>query len=145
MSGTGDSHQYDDIIHLPHRVSDKRARMSMIDRGAQFSPFAALTGYDAAIRETARLTGERIELSESSKAMLNEKLQMLLELLDEQPEVRITYFLPDERKAGGEYVSVAGRVKKLDAYRRVVVMTDGTEIFIEEISRIEGRMFLGMD
>ena len=134
---SGGAHRYDDLLDLPHHVSGTRPHMSMRDRAAQFSPFAALTGYDAAVRETARLTQPRAELDESSKAMLNEKLQQLQELLEERPEVVITYYVPDERKAGGAYVRAAGQVKKIDGDRRTIVMMDRTEIPLEQIYGIE--------
>lgn len=132
-----DKHSYDDIINLPHHVSPKRARMSMTDRGAQFSPFAALTGFDAAIEETARLTHRRIELTEGEKAILNEKIQRILERIAEQPEIAVTYFVPDLRKTGGVYTRMTGRVKKIDAYQRVILMTDGTAIPFDEITDLE--------
>lgn len=135
------THCYDDIINLPHHVSAVHPRMSMIDRAAQFSPFAALTGYEAAVKETARLTQERVELDESRKSMLNEKLQMVQELLDERPEITITYYVPDERKAGGAYVSVTGQTKKIDEYERVVVLMDNTVIPIDQIYGIESEYF----
>ena len=100
--------KYDDIIHLPHHVSATRPRMPMLDRAAQFSPFVALTGYEAAVRETARLTDQRVELDESAKAELDRKLRLLLSLPG-QPEASITYFRPDERKEGGAYETVTGR------------------------------------
>ncbi|HOO05725.1 MAG TPA: hypothetical protein PLH83_04435, partial [Ruminococcus sp.] len=96
---------YEDIINLPHHVSTKRPQMSMLDRAAQFSPFAALTGYDAAIKETGRLTDEKIEMDEESLNMLNMKFQLLVEALDDEHEVSFTYFKPDETKAGGAYVT----------------------------------------
>ena len=114
--GSTSNQQYNDIIDLPHHISTTRPRMSMLDRAAQFSPFAALTGYDAAIKETGRLTGQRIELTEECRAVLDRKQQVLLENLAEHPEVSVTYFVPDERKSGGAYVTVAGRVKKVDEY-----------------------------
>lgn len=129
--------KYEDIINLPHHVSEKRAPMSMIDRGAQFSPFAALTGYDAAIQETARLTDRRIELSDGQKEQLNEKLQLILENLRGQPEVTVTYFRPDERKGGGAYVTAAGIVSKIDGYRKLLIMKDGTVISFEDIYEIQ--------
>lgn len=137
MSHSNDEHKYDDILHLPHHVSSKHARMSMTDRGAQFSPFAALTGLDAAMEETARLTDRRIELDESRKEQLNEKIQMLLEVLDRQPEVTISYFEPDERKAGGAYVRVTGRVRKIDSYSRAILLENGTVVPIEEITELD--------
>ena len=113
-----DSHRYDDIIHLPHHVSTAHPPMPAADRAAQFSPFAALAGHEAAIRETARLTDERAELDENAKAVLDEKLRMIQEMLPAHPEITVTYFQPDAKKSGGAYVSVTGRVKKLDLYRQ---------------------------
>ena len=128
---------YDDIIHLPHHVSATHPHMSAIDRAAQFSPFAALTGYDAAIKETARLTDKRVELDESMKAALSNKLQMIADRLKEHPEIAITYFQPDAKKNGGAYVTVINTVKKIDVYERIVVMTDGKVIPIDEIISID--------
>jgi hypothetical protein len=132
---------YDDIIHLPHHVSSKRPHMACIDRAAQFSPFAALTGYDAAIKETARLTGERIELDEYMKDALKNKLQILTERVKEHPEIIITYFLPDARKDGGAYVTAAGLVKKIAQHERFIYMNDGTAIPIDEIISMDGEIF----
>lgn len=125
---------YEDIINLPY--PQKRQRMSNADRGAQFSPFAALTGFEAAITETARLTDRKIELDEGGKALLDEKLRKIEEEIYDRPEVEITYFQPDLRKAGGAYLQKRGRVKKLDAYLRAVVFTDGVIIPIDDISDI---------
>lgn len=136
---------YDDIIHLPHHTSATRPRMPAIDRAAQFSPFAALTGYDAVIQETARLTDRPAELDESRKAMLNEKLQLLLETAVEKPETVITYFVPDSRKDGGAYVRAAGRVAKVDTVRGVVVLADGTSIEFSKIYEIESGSFCDLD
>ena len=132
--------KYDDIINLPHHTSPKRPRMSMIDRAAQFSPFAALTGYDAAVKETARLTDQRMELDEYAKAALDERLQIIQDHLSEVPEVTITYFQPDDRKAGGAYLSVSGSIKKIDAYEKCVVMMDKQKIPIKEIFGIESEL-----
>ena len=134
-------HQYDDIINLPHHVSANRPQMSMINRAAQFSPFAALTGYDAAIRETGRLTDSRIELSEDSRADLDRKQQLLSDRLAEHPEVSVTYFVPDGKKAGGAYVTVTGNVKKLDDFQRLMVLTDGTVVPVDEILALESDLF----
>jgi hypothetical protein len=132
---------YDDIINLPHHVSATRPHMPAIDRAAQFSPFAALTGYDSAIKETSRLTGERVELDEYMKDILSVRLQIIADQLKEHPEIAITYFQPDEKKNGGAYVTVIGRAKKVDEYERVVVMTDGTRVPIDEIASIDGKIF----
>ncbi len=125
---------YDDIINLPHPNSAKHPRMSMIDRAAQFSSFAALTGHGAAIEETARLTDRRIELTEEEKTVLDEKLRLLLET---GGEGMITYFLPDERKDGWAYVTKLGTIKKIDPLEGRVILTDHTPIHIEDILEIE--------
>ena len=133
--------KYDDIIGLPHHVSDRRVPMSMIDRAAQFSPFAALTGYEAAIAETGRLTEQRIELDESRRAELDERIRVIQENIRSQPEVTVTYFEPDQRKAGGSYVTITGCVWKVDGYRQAVVLADGMEIPFGEILGIDGGIF----
>lgn len=131
-----DASRYHDIISLPHPVSTQRPRMSMLNRAAQFSPFAALTGYEATIRETARLTDARIELDECAKAALDAKLQAIQG--NPRAPVSITYFVPDARKAGGAYVTAEGSVRKIDHARHIVQLTDRTEIPIEDIIGIEG-------
>ena len=131
------SGKYDDIIHLPHPVSTRHARMSRLDRAAQFSPFAALTGYDAVITETGRLTDSCIELDESRIEVLNERLRYILSVISQQPAVRITYFREDDRKAGGAYVTVSGRVKKVDAYAHTIVLADGQMIPMETVRELE--------
>ena len=133
--------KYADIINLPHHVSAIRPQMSMTDRAAQFSPFAALTGYDAAIHETGRLTDDKIELDEETLNILNMKLRLLVENLDDEPEVTFTYFKPDERKAGGAYIEVTGRVKKVDDFERRIVMQNGTKMPMDDILNIEGDIF----
>ena len=125
--------KYDEIMGLPHHVSKTRPQMPMSDCAAQFAPFAALTGYDSAIKETGRLTDERIELDEDALTALNMKYQFLMDALDEEPEIKITYFKPDERKAGGEYVSVIGAVKKVDDFERLITMQDGTGIPMDDV------------
>ena len=136
---------YEDIINLPHHVSTKRPQMSMLDRAAQFSPFAALTGYDAAIKETGRLTDEKIEMDEASLNMLNMKFQLLVEALGDEHEVSFTYFKPDERKAGGAYVTATGIVKKVDDYERLITMKDGTEIPMDDVYSLESENFKAVD
>lgn len=145
MKSENDSHQYDDIISLPHHVSARHPQMPLLDRAAQFSPFAALTGHDAAIKETARLTEERVELDENSKAVLNRRLKLLWEHCKEQPEVTITYFEPDERKSGGAYVTTAGKVRKMDSYGRKIFLEKDMIVRMDEIIAIEGALFSGMD
>ena len=127
---------YADIIDLPHHVSKRHPQMPMEKRAAQFSPFAAMVGHDAAIRETARLTEEQLELSEDEQAIIDGKLQMIQAHIKEQPEVTITYFQPDEKKSGGAYVTVTGSVKKIDAVERVLVLHCGLCIAIDDIISI---------
>lgn len=133
--------RYRDIIALPHRVSATRPQMPLRDRAAQFSPFAALTGYEDVIDETARLTDSRIELSESKQAELNEKLQIILENISERPEVKITYFVPDKRKSGGAYETAVGFVKHIDECALTVIFTDNRTIPIADIYSIESVIF----
>lgn len=128
--------KYDDIIHLPHHVSTTRPHMPMIDRAAQFMPFRALTGYEGAVQETARLTDEKIELTGDEKAALDTKLQRLADDLGCQPPVTLVYFRPDEKKSGGAYVTAAGRLKKIDQHMGVLILTGGERIPIEDILEI---------
>lgn len=119
--------------------------MSLYDRAAQFSPFAALTGFGDAIKETARLTDAREELKECDIDILNARLRFIAGHIKEQPAVSVTYFIPDDRKAGGTYVTVHGNVCKLDMYKRLLVLSDGRHIPIPDISRIEGSIFDPLD
>ena len=135
---------YEDIVDLPHHVSRKHPQPTMADRAARFAPFAAITGYEEMVLEEARVTDDRIEMDESSKAALNEKLNMILEFLDEQPEVSITYFEPDKRKAGGAYITVTGTVKRIDEYEHLVIMTDGKKINIDEIYNLQSELFYSL-
>jgi hypothetical protein len=133
--------KYADIIGLPHHTSRTRPRMSVSARAAQFAPFAALTGYGAAVDETARLTDDRIVLDENAKAILDGKLQIIAEHIAEHPEVTITYFEPDKKKSGGAYRSVTGQVKEIDEYERIVRLCDGMKIPIEQIYGIVSELF----
>ena len=135
------NNRYDEIINLPHHVSKTRPQMPMSDRAAQFAPFAALTGYDSAIKETGRLTDERIELDEEALTALDMKYQLLVDALDEEPEVEITYFKPDERKSGGEYVTVTGTVKKVDDFERLITMQNGTKIPTDDVLAVDWDFF----
>lgn len=132
---------YDNIIDLPHHVSETHPPMSRADRAAQFSPFAALTGYDVAVRETARVTERRIELDEGVKAELNARLNCILEHLPKHPQVSITYFVPDEKKSGGAYRTVTGAVRKLDSFAKTLTLADGTVVPMEEMVHVEGNLF----
>ena len=131
---------YDDIINLPHHVSRPRPQMPQADRAAQFAPFSALVGYGAALVETARLTDRRIELEEDDWAALDRKQQELLERIGERPEVAITWFVPDARKDGGQYITTVGRLKRIDEVRRVMVLVDRTEIPLNDIFDIEAEI-----
>lgn len=132
---------YDDIINLPHHVSATRPQMSLANRAAQFSPFAALTGFEEAIVETSRLTDERIELAEGKIAVLDRKLAILADTINDHPEISVTYFQPDVRKEGGAYITAIGTVKKIDDVERVIVLVNGEQIAIADVSEIEGEVF----
>ncbi|MDD6634047.1 MAG: hypothetical protein PUE69_01600 [Ruminococcus sp.] len=131
------SDQYDDIKHLTRPQYDDLHPMSMQDRAAQFSPFAALVGYDDAIAETARLTDSKAELTEDEMSMLNANLNRLLDRLDEQPETSVTYFVPDEKKSGGKYVEKVGVVRIYDSYAQDLVFMDKSRINIQDIISIK--------
>ena len=132
---------YDDIINLPHPTSQRHPRMPIRDRAAIFSPFAALSGHGAAIAETARLTERRMELDEDTRAELDRKQAVLLEHIDEQPEITITWFQPDEKKDGGAYLTTTGRLKKLRELERLLVLADGAEIPLEDVVALESGIF----
>lgn len=131
-----DYHRYDDVIYRQHPTSKKHPRMSNMNRAAQFAPFAALTGYEESIEETTRLTDRRIELSEYEIEELNAKLNFIQEHIKERPEVTITYFQPDERKEGGEYITITGRVRRIDEVNGAVVFGDERTIFIDVITNL---------
>ena len=137
--------KYEEIMKHPHHVSKTRPQRPMADRAAQFAPFAALTGYDSAIKETGRLTDERIELDEEALTALDMKYQLLMDAFDDAPEVTITYFQPDERKAGGKYVSATGAVKKVDDFERRITMRDGTRIPMDDVLSIDGELFSSLE
>lgn len=136
-----ETHKYDDIINMPHHISHTRPRMSNAERAAQFSPFAALTGYDDAVKETERLTDQKLESTDDEKSSLNEKLQIIIENINSQPTITVTYFEPDKRKAGGKYISKSGKVKDIDSYNRSVVFLDKTIIEIDVIKNISSTIF----
>ena len=131
------SHEYDDIINLPHHVSEDRPHMPMIDRAAQFAPFAALTGYDAAIAETARLTDTKRELSEERKESISKQLHSLQVRMKTDPTVTVTYFMPDSRKAGGAYRTITGLARKVDEYTGTLEMVNGVRIPFDDIFSLE--------
>ena len=135
---------YDDMINMPCPTSPRHPRMPRADRAAQFAPFAALTGYDAAIDETGRLTDQKIDISEDMREKLDLKQNFLADIIDEQPEISVTYFVPDKKKSGGSYVTVNGRLKQIDEYEQLIILTDGKKIPIQEVYSIESDLFRGM-
>ena len=138
---TGNPHKYDDMIGLGHHVSRTHPPMARIKRAAQFASFDALTGFGAAIHEAGRETEEKKELSEDMIDMINARLAVIQQHIKEQPNIAVTYFLPDEKKAGGHYVTVSGNVRMLDGVKRAIIMTDRTKIPIEDVRYIEGDLF----
>ena len=135
------SGKYDDILHLPHPTSAKHPRMPISERAAIFSPFAALAGHAGAIAETARLTDRKVELDEDAKAELDRRQAILLEHSKERPEVTVIWFQPDGRKEGGAYLTITGRLKRLDTIQRVLVLTGGTKIPLDDVAGIESDCF----
>lgn len=139
------NNKYISIMNLPHHVSKTRPQMPMSDRAAQFAPFAALTGYGSAIKETGRLTEEKVELDEEALTALDMRYQLLTDTLNDQPEVTITFFRADERKEGGAYLTVTGTVKKIDIYERLITMQDGTKIPMDDVLSIDGELFSSLE
>lgn len=137
--------KYKDIIDLPHHVSTKHTQMTLENRAAQFSPFAALTGYESAIAETARLTDAMLDLDENARSFLDGKLSILQQKEQEHPLIHVTYFVPDSRKEGGAYEAVSGTVKRLDSYEKCICFQDGSKIEIDKILDMEGEIFRSLD
>ena len=135
------TNDYSDILTLPHPDPRNRTRMTMQARAAQFAPFAALTGHGAAIEETARLTESEVELEVDERELLDRKLAFLMENLQQEPEVTVTYFVPDDRKSGGCYRSTTSIISKLDSFRHMLYMQDGTRISLNNVIDIEGNIF----
>ena len=134
-------HKYDDIINNTHHKSKKHPPMSLYARSCQFAPFAALTGYEDLVSETAREVSERIEIDDEFKKILDGKIQLLSEKIKSKPEIIFTYFIPDSSKDGGAYVNITGIVKKIDLYNQVIILEDTTQIPINEIIDISGEIF----
>ena len=132
---------YDDIIYLPRHVSKRHPQMSLYNRAAQFAPFAALTGYGEAIAETARQTAPKIEIMEDDRQLMDRKLLLLTNHLEEEPTITITYFQPDGRKSGGQYLTITGVVKAIRTNERIIIMKDRTKISIDAIVGLEGEVF----
>lgn len=132
---------YEDILHLPHHVSQTRPRMSRMDRAAQFSPFQALTGLDSAMQETERQTTMKIELDENEKAVLDEKLRILQVRILDSPEVFIVFYRPDAYKDGGSYCEVSGSLRRIDTVQRQLLLNDGTAIPLDDIYSVDFEQF----
>ncbi len=144
MSRDFNIHDYSDIRDMPRPVFASRKKMSMAERGAQFSPFAALTGYEEAVEEEARLTDRESVLTEDSKAELDVKLQVIADHLDDLPEVAVTHFVPDARKVGGAYRVTVGIIREMDAVEGCLLMMDRQKIPIRHIRDISGALFSGL-
>lgn len=137
--------KYDDMLYMKHHVSEKHPRMSVHDRAAQFSSFAALTGHGAAIAETARLTQPKIELDEYEKEEIDRKIAYLCDRMEEKPEISVIYFVPDEKKAGGRYVTRTGGFRRIDDIQKTLLLADGTEISVFDILSLDSPLFLTFD
>ena len=135
---------YEDIINIPRHISKTHPEASMADRAARFSPFAAISGYEDMVREAARVTEERIEITDAVKEQLNEKLNMIAEFLGEEHEVTITYFEPDKKKSGGAYISITGVVKRIDELKRIIIMKNNKKIKIDDISALDSDLFYSL-
>lgn len=134
--------KYDDIINLQHHVSTRHPRMSLEQRSAQFAPFAALTGYEGQVKESARLTDKKIEIDEELKTILDMKIQILQNRIKESPEIEITYFVSDRKKDGGEYINKKIIIKKIDKYNQEIITNDNFKIPINEIISIDSDIFI---
>jgi len=134
---------YDDIIHLPRHRSRRRAPMPRENRAAQFAPFAALSGYENAVQETARLTDQPPETDEEALFLMDEKLRALLDVIRDQPRIAITFFEPDPRKEGGAYIRVTGRIRRVDEVNRQIILTDRTVIAMDSVCEIDCSLEIG--
>ena len=139
-----DKFPYEDIVNLPPHISKKHPQPSMMDRAARFAPFAAITGYEEMVLEEARVTEEQIHLDEDAVALICEKINMIQEFIDEEPEIKITYFEPDKKKSGGAYITITGTPKRIDEYEQLLIMTDGKKIKFDSIYRLESDLFLAL-
>lgn len=139
-----DNFPYEDIVNLPPHISKKHPQPSMMDRAARFAPFAAITGYEEMVLEEARVTEEQIHLDEDAVALICEKINMIQEFIDEEPEVKITYFEPDKKKSGGAYITITGTPKRVDEYEQILILIDGKKIKFDSIYRLESDLFLAL-
>lgn len=136
---------YEDIIDMPHHTSSKHPRMTIEARSAQFAPFSALTGYNEAVKETARVTEEKIEIDDGLKIVINNKLQIINNNIKDNPKVSITYFIKDKNKEGGKYITIRGTIKKLDSIKELVILEDKTIIPIKDIINITSSLFSSLE
>ena len=134
-------YKYNDIINLPHHVSKKHPQLSKASYAAQFSPFAALSGYDGIVLEAARITDERVELGDKENDILNAKLQVIGDHIKEHPEIKVTYFEKDKKKSGGAYLQRNACIKRIDDVERIMYFTDGTNLPIDDITDMQGEIF----
>lgn len=125
--------KYDSIINLPHYELRNHQRMSVESRAAQFSPFAALTGYSDSVKETARLTDKKRDLSEDMKSKIDMKLQLIEDHINERPEITVLYFVKDKKKSGGEYLEYTGKVRRIDIVNKNIIFTDKNIICLDDI------------
>ena len=132
---------YEDIIGLPRPISKKHPQPPLEERAARFAPFSAITDYEEMVLEEARVTEERIELDECALALLNEKLNILQNNLSQSPEITVTYFAPDKKKAGGAYVNISGTVRQIDVYSKLLILENDKKIRIENIYKLDGDIF----
>ena len=136
--------KYGDMLYMTYPFQTDRPRMNRADRAAQFSPFAALTGFDGVVAETARLTDQRMELDEDARAALDSKQQLLLERIKERPEITVTWFQPDAKKDGGRYIVSTGRLKRIHEADQVLILVDGLRIPIGDIVELESECIRGL-
>lgn len=134
-------HKYDDIINLEHHVSKVHKQMSLENRSAQFAPFAALTGYEDEVKETERITEEKIEINEEARNILDAKINLIQNKIKEHPKITIIHFIPDNKKKGGKYQSITENIKKIDTYNKFIILDNDIKISIDEIIDISGKIF----
>lgn len=132
---------YDDMLYLPHPTSRRHPRMPVADRAAIFSPFSAVSGHAEAVVEAERHTDQKVELAEDQRQLLDWKYQLLEANIEQRPEASVTWFQPDQRKAGGSYVTSTGRVKKIDGIERILVLAGGAKIPLDDIIEIDASVF----
>ena len=134
-------YKYDNIINLPHHVSKKHPQLSKASYAAQFSPFAALSGYDGIVSEVARFTDEHVELGDTEMDILSAKIQIIGDHIKEHPKIELTYFVKDKKKSGGAYLQKTARIKRVDDMERIMYFTDGTNLPIDDITDMQGEIF----